>query len=206
MEKRMNHPALLAAVRRGLAVLTLAVLPAAADAADRALPLRALVQRAATETLAEFGAPALRPEQLAVTVIDLRDPAQPVAADFRGEAPYYPASVIKLFFLAYTHRQLEDGRLADTAELRRGLRDMIVESANDATGYVVDVISGTTSGPELAEPELAEWSRRRGAVAREGKPGRLAENPGLRRNGTTNRGPAPPPPAVIRSADTVRPP
>jgi len=29
------------------------------------------------------------------------------------------------------------------------MRDMIVDSSNDATGLVVDVLTGTTSGPEL---------------------------------------------------------
>jgi beta-lactamase class A len=128
-------------------------------------PLQAVVDTAAKETCAEFTAPALKPDQLGVTVIDLRGPA-PVRASYRGGERFYPASVIKLFFLAYTHRLMEDGKLADTSELRRGLRDMIVDSYNEATSYVVDAVTGTTSGPELPAAELAKWHEQRGVVTR----------------------------------------
>ncbi len=124
----------------------------------------ALVQQTAQAVQAEFAAPALKPEQLAFTVVDLRDPARPITTDYRGNERFYPASVIKLFFLAYAHQQMEAGRLTDTPELRRGLRDMIVESYNEATSYVVDAITGTTSGPELPAAELAAWSEKRSVV------------------------------------------
>lgn len=143
------------------AVLLLLLLPGLA----RAQSLQAAVDRAVQETCAEFKAPALRPEQLGVTVLDLRGSA-PVRADYRGGERFYPASVIKLFFLAYAHRLMEDGRLADTPELRRGLRDMIVDSYNEATSYIVDAVTGTTSGPEMSAAELAAWHERRGVVTR----------------------------------------
>lgn len=127
--------------------------------------LQAAVDHAVRETLTEFASPALKPEQLAVSVIDLRG-AKPVEADFRGDERFYPASVIKLFFLAATHRWLEDGKIADTPELRRAMRDMIVDSSNDATNHLVDVLTGTTGGPELPAAELEAWSEKRGAVTR----------------------------------------
>jgi beta-lactamase class A len=61
---------------------------------------------------------------------------------------------------------MEDGRLEDTAELRRAMRDMIVESYNEATHYLVDLLTGTTSGPELPPAELARWHDQRNAVNR----------------------------------------
>lgn len=131
----------------------------------QAAPLRETVSRAVEATRAEFTSPALQADQLAVTVIDLRG-ATPVAADYRGEVRFYPASVIKLFFLAATHRWLEDGRLTDTPELQRGLRDMIVDSSNDATNFIVDCLTDTTSGPGLPAAELAAWHEKRGAVTR----------------------------------------
>jgi beta-lactamase class A len=124
-----------------------------------------MLNAAVRQTLDEFAQPRLKPEQLAVTFVDLRS-SQPVKAHYRGEARFYPASVIKLFYLAYAHRLLEDGALADSPELRRGLRDMIVESYNEATSYVVDAVTGTTSGPELPPEALAVWSERRGVVTR----------------------------------------
>jgi beta-lactamase class A len=135
-----------------------------ARAADPAA-LQAALDRAVADTRAEFAAPALKADQLAVTVIDLRG-AQPVRAHYRGEERVYPASVIKLFFLAYAHHLMEDGKLADTPELQRALKDMIVESYNDATASVVDYISGTTGGPELPPAELASWHEKRMAPTR----------------------------------------
>lgn len=130
-----------------------------------AAPLDDVVRRAAEETQAEFTSPALKPEQLAVTVIDLRGPAS-VWAHYRGDERFYPASVIKLFYLAAVHRWLEDGKIADTPELRRAMRDMIVDSSNDATNHLVDVLTGTTGGPELPLDELKVWNEKRGAVTR----------------------------------------
>jgi beta-lactamase class A len=131
----------------------------------RALPLNDVINQAVADTRAEFTSPALKPEQLAVTVIDLRGPT-PVRADYKGAERIYPASVIKLFYLAYAHRLMEDGKLTDTLELQRALRDMIVESYNDATASVVDYVTGTTGGPELPPAELAAWHEKRMAVTR----------------------------------------
>ncbi len=128
--------------------------------------LQALVDRAAATTLEKFSAQKLQPTQLAITLVDLRDPAQPARASYRGDVQIYPASVIKLFYLAATHRWLEDGKLTDTPELRRAMRDMIVDSSNDATAYIVDLLTGTTSGPELSDDEIKVWFEKRNAVNR----------------------------------------
>ena len=128
--------------------------------------LQAVAARAAATTLEQFRARNLQANQLALTVVDLRDPQRPASGSVRGDVQIYPASVIKLFFLAAVHRWLEDGRLADTPELRRALRDMIVDSSNDATHYLIDLLTNTTSGPELPEPELAIWFEQRNVVTR----------------------------------------
>ncbi len=127
-----------------------------------------LVNQAVASCVERFGsAPTrLQSNQVAVTLVNLKDPSRPTRASYRGDVQIYPASVIKLFYLAATHRWLEDGRLENTAELRRALRDMIVESYNEATHYVVDVLTGTTSGPELPDAELAVWFDQRNAVNR----------------------------------------
>ncbi len=117
-------------------------------------------------TLERFADRKLQSNQLAVTLLDLREAPHPVRASYRGNVPVYPASVIKLFYLVAAHRWLEDGKLQDTPELRRALRDMIVDSSNEATHYVVDLLTGTTSGPELPEKELDAWFEKRNAVNR----------------------------------------
>lgn len=128
--------------------------------------LQNLVSRAANETLEKFAAKGLKSENLAITLIDLRDANNLKQADFRGEQPIYPASVVKMFYLAAAHRWLEDGKLKDTPELRRGLSDMIVDSSNDATHFLVDVLTEATGGSELEPKELEKWSFKRNAVNR----------------------------------------
>jgi len=137
-----------------------------APAADTARRLQVVVNSAVEGTLKEFASKQLQFNQLAVTLVDLRDPAKPAQASYRGGEMVYPASVVKLFYLVAAHQWMEQGRLADTPELRRAMRDMIVESYNEATHYVVDLLTGTTSGPELPEREIDEWFEKRNAVNR----------------------------------------
>ena len=128
--------------------------------------LQTLVNRATESALEQFRPQKLKADELAVTLVDLRTPGQAHRASFRGDVPIYPASVIKLFYLAATHRWMEDGKIADTPELRRAMRDMIVESSNDATHYLIDLLTDTTSGPELPDGEIKLWFEKRNAVNR----------------------------------------
>ena len=89
-----------------------------------------------------------------------------MTASFRGNERIYPASVVKLFYLAAAQRWLEDKKIEETAELTRALHDMIVDSSNEATQYVVDVITHTTAGYELQPKEMEEWQNQRNAVNR----------------------------------------
>lgn len=137
---------------------------ATTDFAPPAPRLQAVVDNAVAEARKQF--PKLQAPQIAVTLVDLRDPAKPARGSHRGGEQIYPASVIKLFYLAAAHRWMEDAKLTDTPELRRALSDMIVHSYNEATHYVIDRLTGTTSGPELPEAELKAWFDQRNAVTR----------------------------------------
>ena len=91
----------------------------------------------------------------------------PEGGAYRGDVSYYPASVVKAFYLAYYESRKDSGRLKDTPELVRAVRDMITVSSNDATGFVVDAITDTTSGPEIVSPgKWKKWSEKRNAVNR----------------------------------------
>src|ERR1043166_7848807 len=127
--------------------------------------LQSIIDETAAATLKQFATNKLRTNQLAITLVDLRDRA-PKHGSFRGNAPIYPASVVKLFYLAAAHRWMEDGKLNDSTELRRAVRDMIVDSSNDATHYVLDAITGTTGGPELPAEEMKVWAEKRNAINR----------------------------------------
>lgn len=126
--------------------------------------LQELVDRAAKTTLDRFADKKLEAKQLSITLINLRDPQRPESASFRGSEKVYPASVVKLFYLVAAQRWLEEKKIEETPELTRALRDMIVDSSNEATQYVVDVITHTTGGYELPSSEMEEWQSRRNAV------------------------------------------
>jgi beta-lactamase class A len=154
--------------------LLLCAAPSPTAAQDKAKPaepgasarLQKVVDGAARAALERFREKGLAEKHLAITLVDLTDPARPERASFRGGEPIYPASVVKLFYLAAAHRWLEDGRLKESEEFSRALRDMIVESSNDATHYVLDSLSGVSNGAELSPEELKAWAERRNAVNR----------------------------------------
>jgi hypothetical protein len=85
---------------------------------------------------------------------------------YRGVEPTYPASVVKLFYLVAIQEWLEKGMTPTSAELERAIRDMIVDSSNDATSLVMDVLSGTTSGPDLPPGPFETWQYQRNIVNR----------------------------------------
>ena len=135
-------------------------------ASQHRLRVQSAVDAAVASGLKRFTDKKLRTNELAITLIDLCDPQQTFQASYRGNVLIYPASVVKLFYLVAAHDGMENGRLQDSDELRRALRDMIVESSNDATHYVIDALTGTTGGPELPENAMNEWIAKRNAINR----------------------------------------
>jgi beta-lactamase class A len=85
---------------------------------------------------------------------------------YRGTERIYPASVVKLFYLVAVHEWLQQGMIQTSPELERAVRDMIVDSSNDATSLVMDVLTGTTSGPELPPGPFETWKQQRNLVNR----------------------------------------
>lgn len=126
--------------------------------------LKVLVDAAAKDAMAAF--PKVKETDLAVTVIDLREGTKFQWAEFRGETPIYPASVVKMFFMAALERQLEDKKIRMTPELERGLKDMIVDSSNEATQYILDVLTNTASGAEMPQKDFEAWQYKRNRVNR----------------------------------------
>lgn len=85
---------------------------------------------------------------------------------YRGEEKIYPGSIVKLFYLVAIYEWLNNGMVATSGELNRAIRDMIVDSSNDATSLVVDVLTGTTSGPELPNAPFETWKHQRNIINR----------------------------------------
>jgi len=128
--------------------------------------LQAILSLTIDSTLQIYRDKGLKAEEIAATLIDVSDPKQFKAASVRGDARIYPASVVKMFYMAALERQLEDGKVKISPELARGLHDMIVDSSNEATQYILDVVTGTSSGAELPAKQFDAWQYKRNRVNR----------------------------------------
>ena len=128
--------------------------------------LQAILDAAVKEVLAAHTTDVLKPEEISATLIDLRNPNDLRWAHYRGEQAIYPASVVKMFYMAALHQQLEDAKVKLTPELERGLKDMIVDSSNEATQYILDVLTDTSSGAELPQADFDRWQHKRNRVNR----------------------------------------
>ena len=91
---------------------------------------------------------------------------QPQGASYRGVELVDPACIAQLFYLVAMHVWLEQGMVPPAAEILRALTDMMVDNSCDATSYVLDVLSGTTSGPSLPPGPFETWQAQRNIVNR----------------------------------------
>ena len=119
------------------------------------------------DELSADGRPGLR-NSLALTWIRYEDPSpeagQGLGAGWNQDRQLYPASVVKLFYAVAVERWLQQDLIPDGEELQRALRDMIGDSSNDATGLVMDLLTGTSSGPALQGNAWQLWQRQRQLV------------------------------------------
>ncbi len=128
--------------------------------------LQTMLNASVREMLDSYPAPGFKSDDISVTLVDLRDPKHLRWANVLGDDPIYPASVVKMFFMAALHQQLQDGKVKLTTELERGLKDMIVDSSNEATQYILDVLTDTASGAEMPQAEFDKWQYKRNRVNR----------------------------------------
>jgi beta-lactamase class A len=126
--------------------------------------LDTLLKDAVDEVVAQFAASQLKSSDLAITLLELSQAGSNIKGSFRGDEPIYPASVVKLFYLVAAHQWLQDGKMENSEELNRAIQDMIVESSNDATHYVIDLLTDTSSGPALSEAQMQVWGKKRNVV------------------------------------------
>jgi predicted amidohydrolase YtcJ len=153
-------------LKRTLRIVLLAPLVMSAQTFSDSPDLARLAQDTVNRAVEKFAPGGLTSDRIALTLIDLNDPAHPAWGAYRGEEKFYPASVCKLFYLNAIQAWIEDGKVPETPELDRAIHDMIVSSSNDATQLVVDTLTGTTGGPELPAAEIDAWLDKRNAVNR----------------------------------------
>lgn len=77
-----------------------------------------------------------------------------------------PGSLIQLFYLVAVYEWLEKGMISPSDELNRAIENMMIKGSHDATSLIVDMLTGTTSGPELSGGPLETWKQQRNIVNR----------------------------------------
>lgn len=110
--------------------------------------------------------PELRRASLRAAVLDLGGAGGPRLAHWHGDAPVYPASVVKFVYLMAAYAFQQDGRLQIDEPLDRALEQMIRVSSNRATQEVFARLTGALPGPSLPPGPYAEFRERRLGVER----------------------------------------
>ena len=87
-------------------------------------------------------------------------------AGWRGDQLRQPGSLVNLIYLVASEAWLQRQLLRDGHELRRAMAAMVqpAPSAHGATGLIVDLLSGTTSGPSLPQDQFNQWKSQRELV------------------------------------------
>jgi hypothetical protein len=88
-------------------------------------------------------------------------PRSVCGASWQGGRLRNPGDLVRLPYLIASERWLQRGLLEEEPELRRALAAMIRRGSHEATSYVVDRLSGTTSGPALISSGYAAWAAQR---------------------------------------------
>ncbi len=125
-----------------------------------------LAAEAGRRAVEEVGAGLVAPGDIWITIIDCRDPRDPRMGSLRGDAPVYPASVVKLCYMTAAFDQNRLGLLPLDHAMRGDLKRMIGVSDNKATNRILDRLANTSFGPELEGPAWDSFAHKRQIVER----------------------------------------
>ena len=93
-------------------------------------------------------------------------PGSGFGASWSENKLFYPASVIKIIYGIATEIWLQNDLLNESDELYRALKNMLSYSSNDATSYIVDILTATNSGPSLIGSNWEIWKHQRQIINR----------------------------------------
>jgi beta-lactamase class A len=108
----------------------------------------------------------LASRQVHLALIDLKNPEKPRLAQFNGRESVYPSSVIKMIYMGYVYQLAKEGTCKITPQVHSKLYQMIHPSSNTATGWIVDLWSGTSGGALRAPETYKAFSDKRNGCNR----------------------------------------
>ena len=107
-------------------------------------------------------------EDIAITWINYKSENKSVFKGFgsglNNKKMIYPASIVKLVYGLAAYYWIKKGSLLLSDEIIDAVRRMLSFSSNNATSFLIDLLTGTTSGPYI-EGELWEnWKYQRSLI------------------------------------------
>ena len=73
----------------------------------------------------------------------------------------YPASIVKLVYSLAIYEWIENKTIFRDIQVDEAIKEMLQNSSNDATSFIVDLLTGTTSGPSLEKEIFNRWKFQR---------------------------------------------
>ncbi len=113
---------------------------------------------------------AVRDRRLAITVVDLINPARPRMAGVNSREMFYSASLPKIAILLGAFQRLHDGQLEYSDELREDMAAMIRVSSNPAATRVLDQVGRDYLADLLMSDRYRLYDRDMGGGLWVGKP------------------------------------
>ncbi|MFN6568023.1 serine hydrolase [Dendronalium sp. ChiSLP03b] len=98
---------------------------------------------------------------LSITLIDTKNGGTYGA--YQQDAPRFPASVVKMFWMVYLYAQIKN-RILNEADFTPQLNEMIKRSDNNAASDIIDAMTKTESGKNLDEKDYESWLKNRKTI------------------------------------------
>ena len=76
----------------------------------------------------------------------------------------YPASIVKLVYGLAAYSWIKTNKILFSQEINNAVNKMLFYSSNDATSFVIDILTGTTSGPCLEGDYWEQWKYQRSII------------------------------------------
>ncbi len=107
-------------------------------------------------------------EDIAITWINYKSRNKSVFKGFgtgiNNKKMVYPASIVKLVYGLATYYWIKKGSLLLSDEIIDAVRRMLSFSSNNATSFIIDLLTGTTSGPCIEGESWANWKYQRSII------------------------------------------
>ncbi|MGL4500547.1 MAG: serine hydrolase, partial [Planktothrix sp.] len=119
------------------------------------------LQSIVNEIVAHVNQLNLPSHKLSISLIDLSDNKCCKSASYNEKEPRFPASITKLFWMVALYGQYQQKGLPLNSISDSQIYKMIQSSDNEPASRLLDIITGTNSGPNLGASDLELWVEKR---------------------------------------------